>query len=241
MTNDDNPSDEARAPQDRLRHLTRDIERPPTTINPFYSKFIRRMRLVLPIVALGITAIVLTWNNGRNDKILKNAQNAAPKTIGKNELINPHFDDKDDKGQPYTITALRATQDDKNEDLMHLDQPKGDIQLNDGHWMAIQSKQGEFQRMNRQLLLQQDVTLFRDGGYQMTMAELHVDMNAKTAHSDSDIHGEGPAGTLEAKGLDGDSINGNLIFKGPATLTLHPEAFKSEPPNDNPGDEETKP
>ena len=55
----------------------------------------------------------------------------------------------------------------------------------------------------------------------MDMAELHIDLATRTAHSDTDVKGHGPAGTLQAKGLKGNNETNVLIFNGPAKLVLY--------------------
>lgn len=193
--------------------------------NSGYSRFVRRTRLVLPVLALAIIGLMFTWHTTRVQKILPQ-EPQGNKIAGKNELVNPHFENVDDQGQPYTVSAKRAVQDKNDPDLLHLEKPAGDIKLKDGHWLAIQAEGGMFQRMQHTLALAGGVTLFRDGGYQMQMARLNLDIAAKTAHSPDIVHGEGPAGTIDATGLDGSSDEGILIFNGPAKLVLNTNSLK---------------
>ena len=189
--------------------------------NPKHSLFIRRMRLILPIIAAIIMTVVFAWSNMSDENIIPAESPKAPKTIGKNELLNPRFESVDEKAQPYTITADRAQQGSDNEDLIILEKPLADILLNSGNWLAVKSQQGAFLQETQRLLLKGDVEMFHDQGYQMQMTELHVDLDKNTAWSETDVYGQGPAGTLNAKGLKADNIKGNLIFTGPAKLVLN--------------------
>ena len=190
--------------------------------NPAYSKFVRWMRLILPMVALFITAIVFTWSNMGDKNIVPVQEDAkAPKTIGKNELLNPRFESTDEKKQPYTITARRAIQGETNEDLVILDKPLADMLLNTGHWVALEADQGAFRQDNQRLLLKGNVRLFHDDGYQMETAQLQLDLKENTAWSEEKVYGQGPAGTLEAAGLKADATKNFLIFQGPAKLVLN--------------------
>lgn len=206
------PADDA-----RLERLTkRKAGRP---YNERYSKAIRWLRLILPVIALGIAAVVFTWSNMETKtKILTEAQ--APKSIGKNELLNPKFESTDEKKQPYTITAKRALQGETNEDLVILEEPLGDMLLSSGNWVAIQADQGAFRQDNKRLFLKGSVKLFHDDGYQMTMPELYIDMENNTAWSDHPVQAQGPAGTINATGLKANSESGHLIFSGPAKAVL---------------------
>lgn len=189
--------------------------------NPFYSKIIRWMRLALPLAALAIAAIVFSWSGPRESLLTRTAPVEFKKTIGKNELVSPRFENTDAENRPYTMTAERAVQDETDGNIVILENPKADMQMEDNHWIAMEATEGIFQQEERKLLLRGNVRLFRDGGYQLETPELHLDIANSTALSEKDVHGQGPEGTLEAKGLQGDNIKGTLIFKGPAKLVLN--------------------
>ncbi len=205
--------------QGRLDRISRTAGATSTTYNKKYSLFIRWMRLILPMIAIAIMAVVFTWSTDTQN-IPAPQENNLQQSIGKNELLNPRFESQDDKKQPYTITAKRALQGETNENLIILEEPLADMLLNTGSWLAIKANQGAFLQDNKRLLLKGNVQIYHDQGYQMNMAQLNVDMDKNTAWTDVDVYGQGPEGTIEAKGLQSDSQNGLLIFNGPAKLTL---------------------
>lgn len=218
---DDNQSQNTSSSSERLDRLVGDPSKR-SKYNPKYSKFIKTMRLVLPLAALSLLAIVFSWGTFTKDDILPQIDPAqAPQTIGKNELLNPRFESMDDKNQPYTITAKRAIQGETNEDLVILEDPLADILMQNGNWIAIKAEQGAYRQDNERLLLKGDVNIFHDQGYQLTTQELNVDMAANLAWSEIDVYAQGPAGNLEAKGLQGNTSTGLLIFNGPARLVLY--------------------
>ena len=189
--------------------------------NPKYSVFIRWMRLALPLVALMITAIVFTWSSMKDENIVPTKeQRAAQKAVGKNELLSPRFESMDNKKQPYTITAKRAVQGETDENLVMLEEPVADMMLSSGNWVALKAQQGSFWQNNQRLLLRGNVLLFHDRGYQMETAQLHIDLEKKSAWSEDSVYAQGPAGTLKATGLQANGDDGHLVFKGPAELVL---------------------
>lgn len=211
-----------------IEHLV--VGRRPKTaaFNPFYSRLIRWLRLALPLTALAIAAIVFTWSGPRQSLLTADMKPELKKTIGKNELVSPRFENTDAQNRPYTLTAQRAVQDEQDGNIVILDKPVGDMMLDNGHWVAMESAEGIFQQSERKLLLRGNVRLFHDGGYQLDTPELHIDVQNNTALSDKDVYGQGPEGTIEAKGLEGDNVKGTLIFKGPAKLVLNTEAMGSK-------------
>jgi len=180
------------------------------------------MRLVLPILALIITALVFTWSHMEESNIIpvQEEESKTSRAVAKNELINPNFQSKDDKSQPYTITAKRAVQDRMDDDLVTLEKPVADILLNDGRWLAVKARGGSYDQGTRLLNLDGDVHVFHDSGYQLQTQKLRVDLRDNTAHSDTKVHIQGPAGTLQARGLTARRSEQTLVFDGPARLSL---------------------
>ncbi|GJL85590.1 MAG: hypothetical protein DHS20C02_13650 [Micavibrio sp.] len=190
--------------------------------NQSYSKFVRWMRLILPLTALIIVAVLFTWTRMEEEIAIPVQQQATTeKDIGKNELVNPRFESTDENKQPYTITAQRALQGEEDEKLVILERPVADMLLNSGNWIAVEADKGAYHQETQKLLLEGHVKLFHDEGYQMETAKLHVDVEQSLAWSDDDVYGQGPAGTLEAKGLKANNENGRLVFTGPAKLILN--------------------
>ena len=187
-----------------------------------YSKFIKSMRLLLPIIALCILAVVLSWNLIAKDDIAPaiNDKQTVAARAGKNELVNPRFESIDEKNQPYVVTANRALQD-MGDELMILEQPLADIVLESGNWLAIKSRQGAYTQEARKLLLKDDVQLFHDDGYLVKTSELNVDMAAGLANTQTPIRGHGPMGTLDAQGMEASTDAQSLKFIGPAKIVIY--------------------
>lgn len=224
-TNNETKEETSRKRLDRLIQTSNDRSH----LNHNYSRFIRWMRLILPTIALIIVAVVMSWGYIQEEQLAPLIESSQiQQSIGKNELLNPRFESRDDKNQPYTITAGRALQGEDNENLIILDEPLADMMLNSGNWVAIQSIQGAYRQDNERLLLREKVKLFHDEGYQLETEELHLDLNKSTAWSDLNVYAQGPAGTIYAKGLQANLDQGLLLFTGPAKLILNQSVLRSK-------------
>lgn len=192
-----------------------------TQVNRGYTRFVKSMRLILPLAALGLIAVVMTWPE-MEDKIAPIArEDILPQSpVVKNELISPRFESTDEKQQPFTITASKAIQNQDNPELVRLDKPMADMLLESGAWVAIEAKSGIYEQNTEKLFLQEDVKLFHDTGYQLETDELRIDMNTRQVWSDKTVNAQGPDAALQAAGLSGDANAATLIFNGPATLVL---------------------
>ena len=114
MSEENDPQQSPEQQPDMMRHLVAERPRQKNNISPFYSRTVRWLRLALPLIALGLTAVVFTWNSNTQVAMIADKNDKKiPTTVGKNELLNPRFEGADQKGQPYTLTATRAVQEER--------------------------------------------------------------------------------------------------------------------------------
>lgn len=214
------PEDEKSA---GLTRLVRSAEDSAATVQQSlrHTSIVRRLRLLLPLIAIGMVVAMLVWTDMNDVAAPVPREEVAPQTVGKNELLNPKFQSEDTNQQPYTITAERAFQESENLDRVILDKPVADISLNNGTSIAIKAKDGEYLQGEQKLKLVGDVRLTHGDGYELTTDTVDLDVAAQTAHSESPVSGQGPAGKIAGKGLQANGKDGTLIFTGPASLTLH--------------------
>lgn len=198
------------------------------TPSKYYSRFVRGMRIFLPLVALGIIGFLMAWPrvNESFESVPKDL--LLSQAVGKNELIKPRFESEDSKHQPFTVTADRAVQNKDNPDEIQLEQPQADMILTDGTWIAAQAREGLYHQDSENLMLQGAVKLFHDQGYEVVTEQLFVDVKKDTAWTNQPVSGHGPAGTLEATGMRAQTDTGLLVFTGPAKLVLYREV-KAQP------------
>src|SRR5665213_718575 len=98
---------------------------------------------LLPAGALMLLASIALWPE------FERATEQARLSFGRisNEVDGARLTDAryrgvDEQGRPYTVTAATAQQ--QGPDRVNLTQPKGDITLQDGTWVMLQSKQGVY-------------------------------------------------------------------------------------------------
>lgn len=206
--------------REKLSGLSLGENRPRAEVHR-YTKLIRSLKIILPLLALCIVAVLFTSNMFDNKAIAPDTiQEDVTPVAGTNQLVNPRFDSVDEKNQPYTITAESALQNLKSERI-DLTKPLADIVLNSGQWLAVQSDKGVFNQKTQKLRLDENVHLYHDAGYQFSLQTVDIDLKANTAVSDTQVNGHGPMGTLDAKGLQANGETEQLVFIGPAKLVLY--------------------
>ncbi len=212
---------EHEAAEQRAERLTR--RNRDGTVNHGYTKFVRVMRLALPIAAAVVILVVFLRMGGTEETI--QAVDVRPTTpeiekedVARNELVNPKFVSVDHKNQPFEIVAQSAVQGDGDKDIILLDQPVGVMTLSGGAGVKMSSVRGTYQQEAEQFFLEGDVLLEHSDGYRLESTEAHIDMDKNLAWSEQDVVASGPDINIDAKGLSVNGQTGEIIFKGPAKL-----------------------
>lgn len=184
-----------------------------------YTKFVRSMRLILPLAALGLIALLMAWPRMEDTMMDVAQESMAPKVAGRNELINPRYESHDQKNRPFVVTAARAVQSMRDPQAVILESPAAEIAVRDGRSVTLHAAQGAYRQKAEKLFLNEAVSITYDG-YMLDLDKALIDLKAYNAWSDQPVHGQGPAGTLEASGLELNGIKGVLVFTGPIRLVL---------------------
>jgi len=205
----------------RLESLN--LKRGAVSVNRSYTRFIKAMRYVLPLIAVALLVVVITWSEIDNKIVAVPKEDLIPTSeaiIGQTELTNPRFESVDEFNQPILIVAEKALQNQSNHDVINLTKPIADFKTEKGNAMHIEANEGTLEQEEEKLFLQSNVKIKHDDGYTLEGEELRVNMKTKQAFSDKNVRITSEKGVITAEGLDGNMETGILIFKGPAKITL---------------------
>ena len=100
---------------DRLDELK--VQNRDASVSRGYTRFVKLMRYGLPILAVALIAVVITWPEMDDKIVVVNKADILPESqndIGQNELLNPTFETTDAQQQPVNVTANRALQNSEN-------------------------------------------------------------------------------------------------------------------------------
>lgn len=206
--------------EQRAERLTRRDDAPREVTG--YSRFVRIMRLALPLAAISMVAVLFVVTGGENTAIVPvtQTQDIPEKKIAKNELLHPEFESRDKKNQPYKITADRAVQGESNKDLIMLEHPIGLMTMENGTQIKMHSDTGAYRQDTERFFLEGGVFLEHAKGYTLSSEEAHVDLKQNFAWSEKAVHGTGPDLSIEATGVQANGKTGRIVFTGPAKLVL---------------------
>lgn len=186
-----------------------------------YSWFVKIAKIALPVAALVIIGIVFSsLSENPVEQQLAEIPREEKTVPGQLELVEAKYEGTDEKGQAYTLTAAKAVRRNETENIITLEKPKADIVLEKGGWIAVHADTGAFDNAQSTLDLAGNVVLFHDAGYELHMQDAHVDLTARTAQTQNPVEGQGPAASIAAQNLSITEGGGNIVFGGPARLTL---------------------
>lgn len=224
MASEPAQADKPEAPRNTF--LSRDYGRARPTVartTARYGNLMRWLKLGLPSVAAILIGLVAIWPqiNPRNDRIPLGFASVSKEEIDQLRMVNPRYTGLDGRNQPYSLTADAATQVGKGTNLVELEQPKADITLKNGTWIALTADTGLFSQQQHIIQLTDNVSLFHDAGYDFHTSSAYIDMSAGTAYGQEPIEGQGPFGNIKAQGFRVIDRGERVIFTGKAKMVIY--------------------
>ncbi|MBM3547086.1 MAG: LPS export ABC transporter periplasmic protein LptC [Alphaproteobacteria bacterium] len=194
----------------------------------FGSRGVTFLKVTLPLIALVLLGLVLAWprlNPDPREFRLGAGNVTAVVDADSSRMLKPRYVGMDESNQPFTVVAETATHA-GSADRIQLASPKADVTMKDGSWVAVNAKEGLYDRVRQTLGLRGQVQVFHDAGYEFHTEAADVDMAAGTAVGNQRVEGQGPFGHLTAEGFEILDKGGRILFTGKARLELRPQAMK---------------
>lgn len=194
----------------------------PRRYSAFYSHLVSLLKMVLPSVAIGLVALVLLWPQLNP---IDQRFRLKPVAVGIDDLenlrmMNPRYMGTDAQNQPYTITADRALQVSGDSNVTDLVNPKGDVTLKDGTWLALSADAGSYNKEEQVLDLTGNVNLYHDGGYEIATASARIDLAGNDAQGDDPVVGQGPDSELSGEGFRVYDRGERVVVTGQSRLLI---------------------
>ncbi|GMG84896.1 hypothetical protein LNKW23_41120 [Paralimibaculum aggregatum] len=163
-----------------------------------YSRRVRWMKIVLPVVALAlIGTIFLAGRRLDQAQSLLSPEEIAALSAGL-RLENPRIAGRTESGEPFILQALWAEPESAMPDRISLERPRGEVTLADGRLLTGRAATGLLERGEGRMWLENGVTLETSDGYRFETERLKVLLGTREAEAPGPVQGEGPRGSIEA-------------------------------------------
>jgi len=207
-------------PESRLRRRA--------ALSPGYSRFVNLAKRIFPAIALALLLLVAAWPR-LQDAIER--VHFAPPQIDLREaqdvrMVEARYTGLDRQHRPFVITANVARQNPGANDIVALEQPKGDLTTASGGSIRINARTGIYQPQTQLLDLFGDVQLHQDKGNVFRTGSAHIDMANGTAEGREPVEGDGPFGHISGQGFRVLDRGDVIIFTGQTHLELVPHEKK---------------
>jgi lipopolysaccharide export system protein LptC len=194
-----------------------------------YSRFVTRMKLLMPAMALGLLLLVAVWPRIQSTLLrvavpLPHIDTSAARDL---KMVNMRYAGFDKHNRPFTITADVARQHPGKDDMVELEGPKSDMTTENGTWIAIDAYTGLYQPQRELLDMFGNVEVFQDKGNEFHSDSMHVDIAKGAAESSDAVEGQGPFGVVEAQGFRMEDHGKTIYFIGKSHLTLNSDQIKA--------------
>jgi len=192
------------------------------------SRSVAVLKIALPLAAMVLLGLVLAWPRLNPDpREFRIGAGNLPINIEAeaSRMLKPRYVGTDENDQPFTVIADQASHA-GSADRILLASPKADMTLTDGSWVAVQAREGLFDRVNNTLGLRGSVQVFHDAGHEFNTESADLDMKNGAARGTDPVQGQGPFGHLQSEGFEILDRGARIVFTGKARLELRPEPAK---------------
>ena len=189
----------------------------PRAYNEYYSHLVGQLKIGLPIVALGLVALVAAW------PYMSTTQTETSK-IDKSQttMVNARYFARDKQDRPFSVTAKSAALVAGSTSLVDLTQPEGEVTQSNGSWLTITSDRGRYNQEDGRLVMLDNVHLLRDDGFEFVTDEAEIDTKTGNAWGHRKITGQGQSSEIRADGFIASDRGKTISFTHSSTAKIAP-------------------
>ena len=186
-----------------------------------YSVFVRIMKGALPLIALGLAAVVFVYvlqpPPARLQMSFKRVSNLA------NDLSmdKPRLSGSDNDGRPFVISASRASPVSGYGDRIRLMDIVADFSLGDGTGIHVTAGSGVVDTTTRVLQMADGIHMAAQNGYQANTQSAVADLRAGTIHGEKGIDANGALGRITAQRFAMNRTTKQLRFSGDVRMIMN--------------------
>lgn len=197
-----------------------------------YSKWVSRLKLLFPIVAVGLIGAVLLL--GKSEPGLDDLPLSYQKielTRKGPQMREPQLKGVTNEGDPYALTAALARPDPNNQDIIYLQDLIGTTTstATGALLQKVTAPDGVLQRLTDKLFMTGGVVMEDMAGYRLTGPTMNVDFRTNFAETRTPVIGTMESGKIEAGGMVADAKSGVITFSAPVKTThIPPQKNKAQ-------------
>lgn len=188
-----------------------------------HSRRVRFLKFALPTIAL-VGAGVFSWFTFFSTTNIPSniSLDSAGIQDGKLVMTNPKLDGFTKDKLPYKMSAARALQDVGNSSLITLENINAEIPVGSQLRAQVQAKSGLYDNANRQLKLDNDITLTTSDGMKAQLKSADINIEANTMSSDQPVRIENSSASIVADSMKITESGKVMVFEKGVRLVIQP-------------------
>ncbi|MFK5980042.1 MAG: LPS export ABC transporter periplasmic protein LptC [Rhizobiaceae bacterium] len=191
-----------------------------------HSGRVRWLKIILPAIAAVVVvgfigAIVL-----RNIGLPSINIGALNLDDGKLVMEHPKLNGTDSNQRPFSLTAEKAIQDLSTPKSIELDVITAKLPMENDVYADVTADNGVYDSEKKTLVLDGKVTLKTDGGMEINLTDVDVDIGAGSLQTSNPVRLKTENATIKADSLKVENNGERIIFETRVRMTLYPSSAK---------------
>lgn len=197
-----------------------------------YSRFVRTMRIILPVSAFGIISLVIGYSITGKPKVqIATTYQSREETAGYVSMTAPRFNGIDIDGRYYIVTADEAIRPAGPRDRIELSRVHAEVKEDGQARLALNADKGTVDADNSQLTFGPAVWVDLQDGFTLETDHAFADLGAGTIRGDTPVRGTSPFGTFSADRFEITRSSQSVRLIGHVRFTVTPSALEDTPEN----------
>ncbi|WP_272002532.1 LPS export ABC transporter periplasmic protein LptC [Roseovarius sp. ZX-A-9] len=197
----------------------------------FHSVFVAWMKIVLPLLALGLLSTVFLFSRKVDlDQTIPFSQIDLTQRAHDQGATNPRFAGVATGGEHVSFQAEKVRPDPAREGRVLADVVRAELRLNGGAVVHITSDRGESDQIEYSALLDGNVKITTTTGYDVRTDRITAQFDTMRAETPGPVTGTGPLGALEAGRMlltsEEEDGTAHLLFTDGVKLIYTPPKIK---------------
>ncbi len=189
-----------------------------------YSRFVKIMRVALPVTAVAMLAVLALWPQLRgldSGFILPGISDVELEGDGRVRLASPQYVGRGSGGEAYRVQAGSARVDPVSPRQVELEAMQASLPGRDGgRDFAVEAVQARYDRDAETLDLDGDVRVRTSDGYELRTQAARLDVARGHVATSTPVDGEGPRGSIVADRMDIEERGALVRFEGKVRVKL---------------------
>jgi lipopolysaccharide export system protein LptC len=187
-----------------------------------YSRFVKVMKALLPLAALGVGAAVLLFalqpRQGERYSLSFERIGTVENDLA---MLNPTLTGVDDDGLPFVVRAGSAVQDPDSVQRVHLKNVRAMLTLKDGAAVNVTAAQGLVDNIEQKLSVSGGIHFSSDAGYTAETEAAHADLKTGILESEGRVTAQGAFGRVTANKFIFEKNTRRMHFQGDVRMDLN--------------------